>query len=116
VDVTLTPALEAEGYAREVIRRIQEMRRQLDLNVDDYIVAGVHVADGRIVALIGEEEWKDEIAGEVRAAALTIRHADGERAAEPFALEKDWDVEGVQMQIGISRADKRPDKGRPFDR
>ena len=116
VDVALTPALEAEGYAREVIRRIQEMRRQLDLNVDDYIVADVHVADGRIVALIGEEEWKDEIAGEVRAAVLTVRHADGERPAEPFALEKDWDVEGVQMRIGISRADKRPDKGRPLDR
>ncbi|NQS79366.1 MAG: class I tRNA ligase family protein, partial [Methanoculleus bourgensis] len=29
VDVALTPELEAEGYAREVIRRIQEMRRQL---------------------------------------------------------------------------------------
>ena len=104
VDVTLTPALEAEGYAREVIRRIQEMRRQLDLNVDDYIVAAVDVADGRVAALIGEDVWKNEIAGEVRAAALTVRHTDGERPGESFALEKDWDVEGVQMQIGISRA------------
>ncbi len=104
VDVTLTPALEAEGYAREVIRRIQEMRRQLDLNVDDFIVAAVDVDDERVASLIGEEEWQKEIAGEVRAAALTVRRTDGERAAEPFALEKDWDVEGVQMQIGISRA------------
>jgi isoleucyl-tRNA synthetase len=104
VDVTLTPALEAEGYAREVIRRIQEMRRQLDLNVDDFIVAAVDVADDRVASLIAEEEWQKEIAGEVRAAALTVRRTDGERPAEPFALEKDWDVEGVQMQIGISRA------------
>jgi isoleucyl-tRNA synthetase len=87
-----------------VIRRIQEMRRQLDLNVDDYIVAAVDVADGRVAALIGEDVWKNEIAGEVRAAALTVRHTDGERPGESFALEKDWDVEGVQMQIGISRA------------
>ncbi len=104
VDVTLTPALEAEGYAREVIRRIQEMRRQLDLNVDDFIIAAVDVADERVASLIKKEEWQKEIAGEVRAAALTVRHTDGERPAEPFALEKDWDVEGVQMQIGISRA------------
>ncbi len=104
VDVTLTPALESEGYAREVIRRIQEMRRQLDLNVDDFIVAAVDVADERVASLIGEDEWQKEIAGEVRAAALTVRRTDGERPAESFALERDWDVEGVQMQIGISRA------------
>jgi len=91
VDVTLTPALEAEGYAREVIRRIQEMRRQLDLNVDDFIIAAVDVADERVASLIKKEEWQKEIAGEVRAAALTVRHTDGERPAEPFALEKDWD-------------------------
>jgi isoleucyl-tRNA synthetase len=43
VDVSLTPELEAEGYAREVIRRLQEMRRQADLAVEDYIVARVEV-------------------------------------------------------------------------
>ncbi|MDN7012483.1 isoleucine--tRNA ligase [Methanoculleus sp. FWC-SCC3] len=103
VDVTLTPALEAEGYAREVIRRVQEMRRQLDLNVDDFIVAAVGVADERVASLIATEEWQKEIAGEVRAATLTVRRSS-ERSAGPFALEKDWDVEGVQMRIGISRA------------
>ncbi|NLA31046.1 MAG: class I tRNA ligase family protein, partial [Methanomicrobiales archaeon] len=104
VDITLTPELEAEGYAREVIRRLQEMRRQLDLNVDDFIVAAVDIADERVAALVGVEEWEAEIAGEVRAAALTIQHADGKRPAGSSALEKDWDVEGVQMQMGISRA------------
>ncbi|MCT8336291.1 isoleucine--tRNA ligase [Methanoculleus sp. Afa-1] len=103
VDVTLTPALEAEGYAREVIRRVQEMRRQLDLNVDDFIVAAVGVADERVASLIATEEWQKEIAGEVRAATLTVRRSS-ERSAGAFALEKDWDVEGVQMRIGISRA------------
>jgi len=103
VDVTLTPALEAEGYAREVIRRIQEMRRQLDLNVDDFIAAAVDVADERVASLIANKEWQKEIAGEVRAAALTVRR-NSEMPAGAFALEKDWDVEGVQMRIGISRA------------
>ena len=31
VDIALTPELEAEGYAREIIRRIQDMRKELDL-------------------------------------------------------------------------------------
>ncbi|NLA99964.1 MAG: isoleucine--tRNA ligase, partial [Methanomicrobiales archaeon] len=102
VDVTLTPELEAEGYAREVIRRIQEMRRQLDLNVDDFITVAVDVADERVAVLIAQDEWQKEIAGEVRAATLTI--SNEERPTESFALDKDWDVEGVQMRIGISRA------------
>ena len=41
----LTPELEAEGNAREVIRRIQEMRRQLDLNVEDFICVYVVISD-----------------------------------------------------------------------
>ena len=52
VDIRLTPELEAEGYAREMIRRIQETRRQLDLAVEDFIVADVAVADERICALV----------------------------------------------------------------
>ena len=48
VDTALTPELEAEGNAREVIRRIQEMRRQLDLNVEDFISAYVIINDSRI--------------------------------------------------------------------
>jgi isoleucyl-tRNA synthetase len=82
VDITLTPDLEAEGYAREVIRRIQEMRRQLNLNVDDYIVAALDVANERVASLIGEEKWKKEIAGEVRASDLGIRRTDGDRPGE----------------------------------
>ena len=88
VDVTLTPDLEAEGYAREVIRRIQEMRRQLDLNVDDFIVAAVDVADERVATLVEAAEWRDVIAGEVRAETLTSVMLTG-RKPRAFALEKD---------------------------
>ena len=103
VDVALTPELESEGYAREVIRRIQEMRRQLDLAVEDFITADVIVNDPRICALISDNQ-KPVIADEVRARRLTIRTAAEPNAGSPSQLEKDWDVEGVQMMIGISRA------------
>ncbi len=43
VDVRLDEDLETEGYAREVIRRINEMRKQLDLVVSDFISVEVLV-------------------------------------------------------------------------
>ena len=66
VDTTLTDDLEAEGFAREIIRRIQEMRRQLDLKVEEYITAAVTINDSRIAGLVSGS-WKDEIMNEVRA-------------------------------------------------
>ncbi|WP_235584946.1 DUF5915 domain-containing protein [Candidatus Methanomethylophilus sp. 1R26] len=37
IDFEITPEIEAEGYARELIRRIQQMRKDMKLNVEDYI-------------------------------------------------------------------------------
>ena len=101
VDVALTPDLEAEGYAREVIRRIQEMRRQLDLAVEDFIIVDVAVADKRICDLVGAI-WKAGIAEEVRAKTLSLHNAT-EPVASAYQLVKEWDVEGVAMTIGISK-------------
>jgi len=104
VDVTLTADLEAEGYAREVIRRLQEMRRQLDLNVEDFITAEVVVDDPRVAGLVSDD-WRKMIMGEVRAAALAIRPGgNGSSMSKAWSLEKDWDVEGVGMRMGISQA------------
>jgi isoleucyl-tRNA synthetase len=103
VDVALFPDLEAEGYAREVIRRIQEMRRQLDLAVEDFIAADVLIADERVCDLI-RVTWHDGIADEVRAKSLAIRTTGEQKTAGAApALAKDWDVEGVQMTIGIAK-------------
>ncbi|WP_174589833.1 isoleucine--tRNA ligase [Methanocella conradii] len=97
VDVELTPELEAEGYARETIRRIQDMRKDLKLNVEDKIKAEVYVGDDRVRGLVSG--MAGFIAGEVRAAALDIK---GEKAVSGD-LVKDWDVEGVPVAIGIEK-------------
>jgi isoleucyl-tRNA synthetase len=103
VDVALFPDIEAEGYAREVIRRIQEMRRQLDLAVEDFIAADVMVGDIRVCDLI-RVTWHDGIADEVRAKTLTIRRGgEPAPASMTWQLAKDWDVEGVPITIGISK-------------
>jgi isoleucyl-tRNA synthetase len=101
VDTALTPGLEAEGNAREVIRRIQEMRRQLDLNVEDFISSYVIISDTRICQLVSSE-WKEGIMEEVRAKQLTISGNGSTIPAGNWGLEKDWDIEGLLVRIGIS--------------
>jgi isoleucyl-tRNA synthetase len=104
VDVALTPDLEAEGYAREVIRRIQEMRRQLDLAVEDFIVVDAAVADTRICELV-KGSWREGIAEEVRAQKLVLHNTSEPAPTAPaYQLTKEWDVEGIAMTIGISKA------------
>lgn len=106
VDTELTPSLEAEGYAREVIRRIQEMRRQLDLAVDDFIVADAVIHDPRICGLV-RDQWLKGIMGEVRARALVLRTPDEPATTSgTWQLEKDWDLEGLPITLVISRTDK----------
>jgi isoleucyl-tRNA synthetase len=101
VDVTLSPDLEAEGYAREVIRRIQEMRRQLDLKVEDFIEATVAVPDDRVRGLL-EGHWQQAIAQEVRARRLALSNRADDLEAGGAGLLKEWDVEGIAMTIAIA--------------
>ncbi len=98
VDITLTPELEAEGYAREIIRRIQDMRKELDLCVQDQIRAMVDIESKPILDLAMQK--KEHIAGEVRAADLQM----GLNLELKGSLVKDWDIEGVCVRIGIDRS------------
>ncbi|NYT05255.1 MAG: class I tRNA ligase family protein, partial [Methanomicrobiales archaeon] len=103
IDVALTRELESEGYAREVIRRIQEMRRQLDLRVEDFIIVAVYIADETVRGLLagaGEEMIKDE----VRAVSLALA---GSSDGVEGACVRDWDVEGIAMTIAISAAPRQ---------
>ncbi|WP_241881494.1 class I tRNA ligase family protein [Halorubrum sp. Ib24] len=96
VDTSLTPEIESEGYARDVIRRIQEMRKELDLDVEARIRVGVAVDDDRIAGFV--DEHADLIAGEVRADEWLDEPSD---AAETDGLVEEWDVEDVVVTIGI---------------
>ena len=98
VDIALTPELEAEGYAREIIRRIQDMRKELDLRVEDQIRAIVDIESKPILDLALQK--KEHIASEVRAANFQL----GLGLELQGKLVKDWDIEGVCVRIGIDRA------------
>jgi len=90
VDTTLTEDIESEGYAREVIRRVQEMRKDLDLEMDARIRVELDVADDRVADLVAQHE--DLIAEEVRADEFGSVE-DGHR--------KEWDVEETTMTITV---------------
>jgi isoleucyl-tRNA synthetase len=90
VDATLTEDIESEGYAREVIRRIQEMRKELDLDIESEIRVELDVRDDRIAELV--DEHRGLIAREVRAA---------EFAPVEDGHERVWEVESVDMYISI---------------
>ncbi|RJX43267.1 isoleucine--tRNA ligase [Halonotius aquaticus] len=94
VDTTLTDDLEAEGYARDVIRRIQEMRKELDLDVEAEISVGLAVAGDRVAGFV--DEHRDLISEEVRAAELTDAPSDDADRLET------WEIEDTEVEIGVS--------------
>ncbi len=95
IDMRVTPDLETEGYAREVIRRIQQMRKDVDLDVDDYVIA-VLKASPRLAAAI--EAQRTLVARETRARVLTL--TDRTVAAE-YVVE--WnDVNGQSVTVGLT--------------
>lgn len=96
IDFSMTPEIESEGYARELIRRIQQMRKDMELNVEQFVNCEVK-ADSRLVDLL--ESWKKYISGEVRANVLTFTDSPGGDEV------KTWDVTGEEITIGISSAE-----------
>jgi len=90
VDTELDEDVESEGYAREVIRRVQEMRKDLDLDMDAEIRLDVVVFDDRVAQLVAEHGAL--IAEETRARELG-EVEDGYR--------EEWDVEGTKLALEI---------------
>ncbi len=73
IDTTITPDLEAEGYARDLIRSIQDARKSKGLNVADRIALTLTVPAERIAAV---EAHRDLIAGEVLATSFDVTVGD----------------------------------------
>ncbi|MEY9259089.1 isoleucyl-tRNA synthetase [Brevibacterium epidermidis] len=83
LDTRVTPELEAEGMARDAVRAIQGIRKQLDLDISDRIVVTIE-ADTEVAAAL--EPHADLIAGETLTTALTFGPVDAD--AEAFTPEE----------------------------
>jgi isoleucyl-tRNA synthetase len=94
VDATLTDVVESEGYAREVIRRVQEMRKELDLDLDAKIALEIVVYDERVGKLVAEHE--DLITSEVR--AVDLREVED-------GLREEFEIEDVAVELAVEPVD-----------
>jgi isoleucyl-tRNA synthetase len=70
LDTAVTPELEAEGLARDVIRAVQQARKDADLDVSDRITLTI-VGDPAAVDAVSTH--RELIAGETLATALEVR-------------------------------------------
>jgi isoleucyl-tRNA synthetase len=80
VDTRLTPQLRAEGMARNVIRLVQQARKDAGLDVADSIDLHLATTDAELAAAI-DTHWAT-IAGEVQATARLDAPPDGGYRAE----------------------------------
>lgn len=94
LDSTLDEELISEGYAKEIIRRIQEMRKRLELEVDEMILTSLRIEDEKVERLV--KRHGEFIKNETRSKELRFGDASGELVIE-------WDVEGMKITIGISK-------------
>jgi isoleucyl-tRNA synthetase len=103
IDTTLSPDEIADGLARDLVRRIQQMRKEMDLRVDDFV-------DVRVVAPTDETSSSvkgrhDYILGEVRAQTLVVQQSDSAKAHGE--LVREWSIGDDVFSIGLRRHEKR---------
>ncbi len=93
LDITVTPELRKEGIARELVNRIQNIRKSRDYSITDRIditIASSPETDGAV------EQFMSYISDQVLATSLTI--------GEPVAAEaENLDMDGTMVTLSIVR-------------
>lgn len=98
LETDLSLALIQEGLARELINRIQSLRKELDLDYTDRIAVACETVPehaAAIAALVAEHG--ELIAGETLAVELGVTHASDHQTVRQDELE------GIAVTLGISR-------------
>jgi isoleucyl-tRNA synthetase len=98
VDTEATEETLSKGYAREFIRRIQEMRKEMDLDIEAYIQVSVTGSDEEALALLEGE--KDHVSRETRATKLAISR-EREGSLSSGAYRKTWEIAGRSFSIAV---------------
>ncbi|MFC1616143.1 isoleucine--tRNA ligase [Patescibacteria group bacterium] len=96
LETDVTEELQREGYARDVVRFIQDMRKEIDYEVDDRIMICIY-ADGDLENAI--TEYADYIKMETLADEL-CQSGDIE-----WDIEKSYKIEKFELKIAIKKMD-----------
>jgi isoleucyl-tRNA synthetase len=90
----LTPELVREGLAREFVRRIQDLRKQADLNIADRIQIYIHASSGLVEDI---QVYQDYIMSETLAIGLNFETPP----KEAVVIEDIY--EGENISIGLQK-------------
>ena len=92
LDANITEALKREGYLREVISKVQTMRKEAGFEVTDRI-ALTYACVGRAKDVLSR--FGDAIAQDVLAVSVSD--------AAPAGYVKEWDVNGEKVTLGVEK-------------
>lgn len=92
MDTNLTPELIAEGLAREVVSKVQTMRKDCGFEVTDHIVLAVE-GDEEVSRVVAQS---DRILRSVLADSLA-------KTVDDAMTVKEWDINGHAVRIGVKR-------------
>ena len=95
LDTKLTPELVEEGFVREIISKIQNMRKEADFEVMDKIIVTASGSE-RISGIF--DQYSEMICREVM--------ADAYEGAAIAGFEKEWNINGEKVKIGIRKNTK----------
>ncbi len=84
MDTVVTEELQKEGMARDIVRTIQDLRKEANYSVSDRIMVGI-VGDGLAISAI--ESNRDYIARETLADAILLEHLNPSDAKASIDFE-----------------------------
>jgi len=99
LDTEITRELKLEGLARELVRRVQETRKQAEFSIDDRIELYWR-AEGDLAEAM--DVWGDHIARETLAVQVEYLHPGEPREKDLFGRE--MSVESQELWLGLKRA------------
>jgi isoleucyl-tRNA synthetase len=94
LDTKLTPGLKREGMMREVVRNVQNARKQAGLNVDDRIKLSLSTTDKELHKAI--DEHREAIASETLATEVVLD--------QTLAFETACSVEDAPLTVSLEKA------------
>ena len=95
LDTNLTPELIEEGFVRELISKVQTMRKEAGFEVMDRI--RLYAADNEKILTVLKDHM-DEIKDEVLADEIVLGSIAG--------YEKEWSINGESVRMGVEKTQK----------
>ena len=95
LDTRLTPELLEEGFCRELVSKIQTMRKEAGFEVMDHIYVYVDKND-KISDII--KKYAETLKGEVMADSITLGAMTG--------YTKEWNINGEDVMLGVAKVTK----------